>query len=538
LEDRGMLELNGRMAYIINAAAEDKNKVPIVNVLNDLKISKRTFYFELKKANEWLKYNDLGKVQVDRRQIALEAKNRKKLLSRLGEVRGYLLSAKERKTMEFFYIALASYPVTIEKMQALFDVSKSTILGDIKELKSEMKLNDIKVCNSIPKGYYFSGEEFSIRKVIRKEALTFTGRIPKAILMDMLQESMASISRKQEDYRFMIGEIIRTYENLLQTHLVQSDIGNVITMIMVACIRGNKGYEINMDIQEKEALANTPEYRAVQLLVQKLNGEHIKLSENETYYIAILILGIKNFDFKSLVSEKNFIAQITESLIENFTQITGFQFQNKDLLYSRLYLHIKPMYYRLKYGVHIFNPIIEKIKAMYPDIFEYTREAVKKTCTEISTLITDEEIAYLCIYMVSFLKEYQEKKQDKNGILIVCGAGVSTSVLIREQLQDFLGRMFSYELAPAGEIRENGIADYLLVISTVALSMEGENIIYTGPILEEKTKKQVIKILMKNNAFSDCVIPVQDAVQIMKKESIPFDESRMLLKFLQFYREK
>jgi len=535
LEDIRILELNNKMAYILDAVTEEKDKVSIPEILNDLKISKRTFYLELKKTNEWLKCNELGRIQVDRQQIMLITEGHGKLLSRLSEVRGYLLSVKERRVMELFYIALASYPITIDKMQTFFDVSKNTVLNDINELKSVMARYDIKVCNSVKKGYYFVGEEFSIRKVISKEVFTLTNAVPNAILMDMLQKSMTFISHNPIDYRHMIREVSRVYENLLQTHLVQSDIDNVITMIMVACIRSNKGYEFNMDIQEKEALIITMEYHTVQLLVQKLNEEHIELSLNETYYITILFLGIKNFDFKSLDSEKNFIVQITELIIENFLQITGYKFQNKDVLYNRLYLHIKPMYYRLKYGVHISNPIIEKIKTMYPDIFEYTRKAVEKTGGEISMLITEEEIAYLCIYMASYLKEYHGKNQNKNGILIVCGAGVSTSVLIREQLQDFLGSMFFYTLTPAGEIKEKELADYLLVISTVALNLEGKNIIYTGPILGEKTEKQIIQFLMKSNSFTDCNVTIQDVIQIMKKENIQFDEPKMYFKLLQLY---
>jgi hypothetical protein len=95
--------------------------------------------------------------------------------------------------------------------------------------------------------------------------------------------------------------------------------------------------------------------------------------------------------------------------------------------------------------------------------------------------------------------------------------------------------MFFYTLTPAGEIKEKELADYLLVISTVALNLEGKNIIYTGPILGEKTEKQIIQFLMKSNSFTDCNVTIQDVIQIMKKENIQFDEPKMYFKLLQLY---
>lgn len=537
LAEENMLELNSRMAYILNATVKEKGRVPISSILDDLKISKRTFYFELKKTNDWLKLNELGSIQISGQQLIVEPKNSGKLRSRLGEMKGYLFSVEERRKMEIFFIALSYHAVTIDKMQSFFDVSKNTILNDIGDLKKTLLRYDIKICSSAKKGYHFVGEEFSIRRVISKEILTMTNRVPQETLQELLQDSMDSITHSNVDYRLLIRGIIHDYENLLQTQLVQSDIQNVITMIVVAYIRSSRKFELNMDIQEKQAIAETREYQTVQLLVRKLHEEHLTLSVNETFYITILFLGIKNFDFQTRVSEKNFIMQTTESIIENFMQITGLTFQNKDVLYSRLYLHIKPMYYRLKYGIHISNPILEKIRTMYPDILEYTREAVQKTGGEIASLITEDEIAYLCIYMASFLKEYHGEKFDKKKILIVCGAGVSTSVLIREQLLDFLGDLFSYQLSPAGELKEDELADYLLVISTVMLDLEAKNIIYTGPILDEKTKMQIVRFLMNCNCFSGNHVTIHDVIQAMKEENIAFNESEMFLKLLQLYQQ-
>ena len=45
----------------------------------------------------------------------------------------YYYSVQERRILELLMILLSAEVVTIEKMQNLFDVSKNTILKDIKE---------------------------------------------------------------------------------------------------------------------------------------------------------------------------------------------------------------------------------------------------------------------------------------------------------------------------------------------------------------------------------------------------------------------
>jgi mannitol operon transcriptional antiterminator len=538
LEDEKCFEINSRMAYILNVTMKDN--VPISSVLRNLSISKRTFYLELKKTNDWLKFNDFGRIQIDKQRIMMTSKNSDKLLNRLCEANGYLFSVEERRALELLFITLTCCPVTIDTMQSFFDVSKNTILNDVGELKEIMSHYGIKIHNSVKKGYYCTGEEFSIRKVISKKVIMLVNLVPKAILQDLIQDSMNSICGKHIDYRLRIRVGIHEYENILQTHFVQSEIENVITMTFVALIRSSMKYELKIDAQEKAALAVTQEYKTVQMLVGKWNEELLVLPENETYYITILFLGIKNVDFNRPLSEKNFIHKITEAIIKNFVQISGLKFRKENVLYNRLYLHIKPLYYRLKYGVHISNPIIGNIKTMYPDIFEYTSKAVQMTGGEIASLITEDEIGYLCIYMASFLNDYQEekhKKHNKKKILIVCGAGVSTSVLIREQLQSLLGDMFFYQLAPAYEIKESNLSDYLFVISSVILDYEGKNIIYTGPILEDKTKMQISEFLKQCNYFGDYCVTLRDVIKTLKDENIQFNEPEMFLKLLRHYQQ-
>jgi len=521
------MDMNSRMAYILSAAVNDKENIPIASVLKDLGISKRAFYFELSKTNGWLGYYKLGKIQTVGQQIVMTGGDREEVKVKLREYGSYYFSVRERQAIEMLSIAVSLSPVTLEQMQNFFDVSKSTILSDVMENRKQLLQYSINLKNSSLKGYFLDGDEASIRKAVTRMMQELANYVPRTSFQKMLGASMERLYPGIGDYRETFSVAISDYEMLLQTHLVEGDIDNTIDMIAVSYIRNGKGRGYFMDEQEKLALSSSQEYKVVQLIFNRLSQQNLQISEDEICYITTLFLGVKNFDFKSAVSEQNFIARTTSSIIKNFTDVSHRSFRDSKMLYSRLYLHVKPMYYRIKYGIAITNPLVGKVREMYPDIFEYTQKAVQMTGGEIASLMTENELAYLCIYMASYLKDEEQEETDRKKILIVCGAGVSTSVLIREQLRGFLGDMFQYHLMPAGRMGEVDRKEYIFVVSTVDLRMEEEGVFYTGAILEEKTREKIIRYLLDSRTLHECEVKLKDILDIVEKK-IPMDNTRFI----------
>lgn len=102
----------------------------------------------------------------------------------------YYYSVQERRILELLMILLSAEVVTIEKMQNLFDVSKNTILKDIKEWKKILGNQNISIASSIKFGYVLQGEEFAIRKIVGKEIKKLQNFQPKDILKKWMQQSL------------------------------------------------------------------------------------------------------------------------------------------------------------------------------------------------------------------------------------------------------------------------------------------------------------------------------------------------------------
>src|SRR5699024_1384149 len=69
----------------------------------------------------------------------------------------------------FLYLAVDfNHSYFIKTFQSILKVSRNTIIDDIKQLKSDIKTNDLIIESDLKTGYYIYGKEYQVRKRIIK----------------------------------------------------------------------------------------------------------------------------------------------------------------------------------------------------------------------------------------------------------------------------------------------------------------------------------------------------------------------------------
>ena len=505
----------------------EKKPFPMAKLMTSLGISRRNLYYDLPKINDWLTATKLGKIETIRGQLTLITDDFRNIERLLSSFSSYVFSVEERRALIVFAIAASASPISISALQKLLDVSRNTVLGDIRECKNLLEPQGVFITSS--NGYRLEGNETAIRKIIGRQSYELKNEYPQSVQRELLQEAMAMLSKNcGMDFIAFIKDRVEEYEHSLGTWLVFDELFSPETMILFACIRSATGYPYPLDLGEKEALANTREHKAVLHMMSKFFEAGINLQMDEAYYVTILLLGVKNFDFSSNDAESDFIRNFTIALVDNFEKLTCVNFEGKHQFLSRLYLHIRPMYFRLKYGIHAGGTLSSQIRSMYAIVFEFTQEALARTNVEMSNLINDEELAYLCIYMASQLGEDTAQQVCiRPQILIICGAGVATSVLLREQLIDFLGDAFTYHYAPARKAAKLDFSDYTLVVTTIALEVEDPKIIHTVPILSEENRERIIDMIYGQDPYSEVLRDVEEIMEIVQKNAKITDSAKL-----------
>ncbi|KAB4600524.1 PRD domain-containing protein, partial [Bacteroides thetaiotaomicron] len=302
------------------------------------------------------------------------------------------------------------------------------------------------------------------------------------------------------------------------------EIGFESMMIQASWIRSRKGHEINMDSEEQFALMKTLSYRSVEFSAQKLGLLGMGISPKETYYITSLFLGIQTTDFATQEEEHSYILGLAEQLIYNFERIACITFPNRERLHGQLSHHIRPMYYRLKYGIMDKNPLTRDIQRMYPAVYDFTRRAIKEIDTKVLSEISEDELAYLCIYFASNLNEKFVSQGDAAAteeVLIIGAGNMATSTLVKEQLQDLFGLSFRYSVITVDRVRKWELDDYALVVSLVPLSrqLSCRRLVETGPIITEGNQRKIMEVLKENRTVARHNKLIQDILCLVEKNT-------------------
>ncbi len=537
-----MVELRSRSAYILKCAIESEKGIAVSDILERLSITKRTFYYDLEKVTEWLRENDFGKVEIKSQILSVSSDRMEELKKEMAKNSDYFFSIGERRIMEILFIALSPGAVTIEKMQNLLDVSKNTILTDIKKWKEILNNENLALISTVQAGYYINGEEFSIRKLISRHLQSLENLPPRNIIKDWLQKSLGELIGQDYDYKEIARCLIKQYVKDVDIKPVSEDIEYECVMIIVSWIRSIKGYAFYINEDEKATLRSTGSYQSLKRSAKNLKQYNLEIPENEVYYITTLLLGIKTVEFSSQEAENLFVYRFTALFIRNYERIACVNLVNRERLSNQIRCHIRPLYYRLKYGLQITNPLSEDIKKRYAEIYEFAKRALKEISNELSVMITEEELAYLVIYFVSNTHDRNELEDsflEHPKILVVCGEGMATSMLIKEQLEDILGENFQYELKAASAIKEAYLKQYVMIVSTVYIERlkEKDNVFFTGAILSDTEKKEIVRFAGGRGISFKQEKMLQDILKAVEKATVgKVDKNQLYYDLFQIFQ--
>lgn len=500
------MELKSRQAYILKIAAENPEGYPIQEVAVQTDTTRRTLYSDFVQINDWLREGKLGELVTESKLMKLHSDRIEEIRAELQKRGNYFYSIEERRTLIILYILLSEKAVTLEGLGKLVDVSKNTILMDVKELKSRLQEKNLRISSTIKGGYELQGEEIAIRKYIGNLINGPKNVQTREAFGKMLQNTLCAMTGRQVDFEDVVRGVLRRYEEAESISLVSEYEKYDISMVLIACIRSGKGRAVHLNEEEQKAISATKAYRFLSRNLVEFEKYNLEIPESEVYYIATILLGIKIDQFLSQEEEDLYIYRFTASLIRNYESIACTVLKDRERLANRLRPHMRALYFRLKYGIQYADPQIEDVRKMYPEVYSFVERAVREMPEELSRELTEVELSYITVYFVSEeKKDMVEQAEFREKILIFCAAGVATSTLIKEQLKELLRDMVEIELGTLKELSAYNPEDYALVISVSPLEAlkPYPNVLFTGIVLNEREKEQIIRILSQKGIVGE-----------------------------------
>ncbi|GAA3013115.1 BglG family transcription antiterminator [Tetragenococcus solitarius] len=326
-----------------------------------------------------------------------------------------LLSKTESLSMNHFIVEL--------------DVSKNTIARDLKEVELLLAYYQLRLEYLRSKGYRIVGEEWNRRQLLTETVNT----INQFMNNETLLKQYGDIDQTQlEKYKRKVS-LLEKRLNIRYSDDKVNDLPVLTLLFDRRIVRGKKiNYDFELDYVE---LQETKEYK----VVKEVFFPEYEEETNEIIYFTLLFLST-TLTQVDVLSKGQFetMQSAVLNMIDRFEKVAHVLIEDKNELLKQIMIHMRPAYYRIKYGMHLSEVDITRQNSReVSSIFYLVKKSIQPLEDFFKHKISDTEIFYLALFFGSHLLENNSTLLHKKRptAIIVCTNGISVSLLMERILK-------------------------------------------------------------------------------------------------------
>lgn len=473
--------LDKRSTAVLQVLLQAATFISVQELMKQFQVSRRTIYYDIEKINDWLCQQELEFVQYTYgKGFFLNDQVKDQVAKQISHVMpSAYLSVEDRQIYVALMCILRGGKIGTQQLMDETEVSRNTVLQDIKDLKNKWVKKGISLTYSYKDGYEVKGSESDIRNLLY---------IHITELLSQHQEELLKRVMKADYEYSMIYHWLVECEDKLGMAFTDKMLTQLAYML-TCCIQriGGKRY-VDALITRKDELEKTRQYKALQEIESVLGFD---FPPHEKHYLATVLLSAK-VNVVNQADSDDWMRSIVKEMVSRFQAYACVVFEDRNRLEQNLYIHLKTAYYRLLYNIHLPNPMLSAIQTKYQDIVELTKKALLALENSLQTRINEDEISYFALHFGGWMKK-QEGRQKQKRIVIVCANGIGTSRMLQYQLEQLLT---DAELIGPMTVRdyEQFKETYDLVITTTPLKKR-MNVMLVNPILTDDEKQRLIDLV-------------------------------------------
>ncbi|MCS0670430.1 BglG family transcription antiterminator [Cytobacillus firmus] len=540
--------LDQRCMTILTKMVHAPTHVSPQELMEELQISKRTVYYDVDKINSWLKDQGLDELKYVRAAgFFLDEEEKQQIKQRLhsfDKAAGYEFSRKERMAWTAILILTREKTIYLQDLMDKLGVSRSTLLADIKELKKQLNQFQVQLNFHKSSGYYIAGEEQDKRKMLiycLSQVLTNSGWNDLLSEVQLTIQDTPGLSPEmfQRTDLESIYEILNESESFSGVHYTDEVMETLSAHIFMLIKRFNQGKYIKMDPVEKQVIKETKEYTAARFICRKIeSGFQLKVPDDEACYLTTYLLGAKISDYDTHELENqdlDILKSMAVRMVDDFQKYACVFFQNRKELERNLLIHLKPAYFRIKYGIELENPLSKSVQESYQDLFILTKKVVHHFEYVLGKKVSDDEVAYIAMHFGGWIDKEGVRVEARKKAAVVCASGIGTSRILQKQIEDLMPFVDVANVYTVREYEKASLADLDFVISTTPVSRKHVPVFIVNPILNPSEKESLLKQVQasENRPKSENIDALMD---IIRKHADINDESMLIQELKVYYQ--
>ena len=497
------MEINKQSLALVEYLYENNGSLKIEQVCRHLHLSKRSLFYQIDKINDFFRANHIKEMVSANQSVILSMEEQNRVEEILFSPRiknSYFLSVQERLAVITLIIAVNKVPCTTESLCQMLDISKNTLVTDIKTLKKTLRNVGLFLLSSNKTGYALGGDEMTVRFYLLECMHMFYENKYSKYYIHLVYQELFQDRYDESSYKQLYEQVMQIFNQDKYARYTKDALEEIFVHLTLMILR-KKVPETSL---YREDESTKTELKLAKILIDEIRKTGFCVpQENEKYLMEILLSSKRQQEGTGLFFEEN-LMEHTERFVENFEKLAMIHLENKKERIKKLLLHIRPMYYRMKYGIRIYNALTEEIQKKYSMFYHLTKKALELTEQSYYNMISEDELAYLCIYFAGWVNQSVleiEKVGSQYKILLVVSDGNSTSSLIQLQLANLLKPMhFQYEVLSSQQFSLSMAEEYSLIVGDVSNVDTCPHIIPVSAILTESQRNRILQWSIK---FSD-----------------------------------
>lgn len=425
----------------------------------------------------------------------------------------YVLSMEERIYVTLLIILSREEYLSLDHLVEELDVSRNTILRDVKELNYFLKEYDLKLHYDRSNGYLIQGDEWNKRLVLKSI-------IEKLYSKSIGESLILKASKIEEEELKDFKDKIYRIEKELSVEYTDDRILALPLLMIIIIRRIERGRLINYSFKiNARELSDTKEY----LVTDKLFWEIDDINENERLYLTLQLL-TTNVSRKNILSVNQLtkMKHAIEESINKFEKIAFITIQDRQLLIEKLMNHMSPAYYRIKYELNLnSNYLSLNDNSELSSIYFLVSQSIFPLELFFDKALPKIEIFFITLIISGHLmnNDHLVKINQHKKAIIVCPNGISISSLLEKTLETLLPEIEFINTMSTRNFYKSDIDEVDYVFSVVPLETE-KKVFLVESLLSDKEKIQLRdEVLTYDEENLLEKISVDEIINIVKKHA-------------------
>lgn len=512
------MDLDNRSVQILQAVASTV-KISSKEIMEKYDLTRNQLDYAIKKINDYLQEHNYRKIIRSRNgSFVVDTKvvdafsGIMNSESKLKADENSFLDEDHRLLVILLLIFSADY-LSLYHFSESLEVSKNTIVSDIKKLKQQIKKYKLTIDYSRKNGYYFRGDE----EVIRGLILVMTDQVMDSIYNHLIFDKYLIIQPAEIDAQ---RKMLRLVEEELHVQYTDNRIQTApyFLVLLNRRVKNEHIMEQRFGLLAKEIM-DTNEYAAI---VKVLAGQRIlPKSYTEHLYLCLYILSLKITDLSNTFSlNKEALRKHIETFIAVLEKNTIIQLNDKAQLIENLVLHLTPAYYRIRYGLTSDYTLTDIVKNQLDPLFFIVKSSIAPLEDFFDERLPNDEIYLITMFIGAYMQKEKPINLDNTIVkaAVVCPNGIISSKLLENTLDNWFPMI---HFANSFSIREfyekEAVLDVQLIFSTNPLTTNLP-VIVVGNDLSTMNKtlivNEVIQLIYKIDSYK---LQPDNVLAIIKK---------------------